>query len=181
LGDLSVLSYTKALEGRSKAKFDALPTPLPHASQTLNIESLEKKTLYQNLMPAGLAHLRKRNGVSVTLSKSSFQQNQHTAIRSRLPLKTHSMGAQVYHCFTGPFHCHGFGRYLASCFSYFPPLAKYWLFFIPLDVTCFPKGNFTQRLKLTLITCIRAPVLALWLALSLLALGLINDLYFKKD
>ena len=59
---------------------------------------------------------------------------------------------------------------LLPAFHYFPPLGEYDFSLSPWrDV--FSQGEFYAGLKLTLITGIGAPVLALWLALSLLAWG----------
>ena len=67
---------------------------------------------------------------------------------------------------------------LLPAFHYFPPLGEYGFSLSPWrDV--FSQGEFYAGLKLTLITGIGAPVLALWLALSLLAWGYQRS-FFKK-
>lgn len=67
---------------------------------------------------------------------------------------------------------------LLPAFHYFPPLGEYDFSLSPWrDV--FSQGEFYAGLKLTLITGIGAPVLALWLALSLLAWGYQRP-FFKK-
>jgi putative thiamine transport system permease protein len=67
---------------------------------------------------------------------------------------------------------------LLPAFHYFPPLGEYDFSLSPWR-NVFSQGEFYAGLKLTLITGIGAPVLALWLALSLLAWGYQRP-FFKK-
>ncbi|MFT4574239.1 MAG: putative thiamine transport system permease protein, partial [Marinomonas primoryensis] len=67
---------------------------------------------------------------------------------------------------------------LLPAFHYFPPLGEYDFSLSPW-YNVFSQGEFYAGLKLTLITGIGAPVLALWLALSLLAWGY-QQPFFKK-
>jgi putative thiamine transport system permease protein len=67
---------------------------------------------------------------------------------------------------------------LLPAFHYFPPLGEYDFSLSPW-YNVFSQGEFYAGLKLTLITGIGAPVLALWLALSLLAWGYQRP-FFKK-
>ena len=67
---------------------------------------------------------------------------------------------------------------LLPAFHYFPPLGEYGFSVSPW-INVFSQGEFYAGLKLTLITGIGAPILALWLALSLLAWGYQRP-FFKK-
>ncbi|RNF51999.1 ABC transporter permease [Marinomonas hwangdonensis] len=67
---------------------------------------------------------------------------------------------------------------LLPAFQYFPPLGEHRMAFTPWQ-NLFAQGEFYASLKLTLITGIVAPVIALWLALSLLAWGY-ERAFFKK-
>ncbi|QUX92038.1 ABC transporter permease [Marinomonas sp. A3A] len=67
---------------------------------------------------------------------------------------------------------------LLPAFAYFPPLGEYDLSFSPWR-DLFTQGEFYASLKLTLITGIAAPLLALWFALSLLAWGYQRP-FFRK-
>ena len=67
---------------------------------------------------------------------------------------------------------------LLPAFAYFPPLGEYDLSLSPWR-DLFSQGEFYASLKLTLITGIAAPLLALWFALSLLAWGYQRP-FFRK-
>ncbi|WP_417537873.1 ABC transporter permease [Marinomonas sp.] len=67
---------------------------------------------------------------------------------------------------------------LLPAFAYFPPLSEYDLSLSPWR-DLFSQGEFYASLKLTLITGIAAPLLALWFALSLLAWGYQRP-FFRK-
>lgn len=67
---------------------------------------------------------------------------------------------------------------LLPAFAYFPPLGEYNLSFTPW-YNLFAQGEFYASLKLTLVTGIAAPLLALWFALSLLAWGYQRP-FFRK-
>lgn len=67
---------------------------------------------------------------------------------------------------------------LLPAFHYFPPLGEHSFSLSPWR-HLFAQGEFYAGLKLTLITGIGAPLLALWLALSLLAWGYQRP-FFKK-
>ncbi|NVK75373.1 MAG: ABC transporter permease [Oceanospirillaceae bacterium] len=67
---------------------------------------------------------------------------------------------------------------LLPAFAYFPPLDEYHFSLTPWR-DLFAQGEFYASLKLTLITGIGAPLLALWLAISLLAWGYQRP-FFRK-
>ncbi|QUX96119.1 ABC transporter permease [Marinomonas sp. CT5] len=67
---------------------------------------------------------------------------------------------------------------LLPAFAYFPPLDEYHFSLTPWR-DLFAQGEFYASLKLTLITGIGAPLLALWLAMSLLAWGYQRP-FFRK-
>ncbi|NLQ16197.1 ABC transporter permease [Marinomonas sp. M1K-6] len=67
---------------------------------------------------------------------------------------------------------------LLPAFAYFPPLGEYDVSLTPWR-NLFAQGEFYASLKLSLITGIGAPLLALWLALSLLAWGY-QQAFFRK-
>ncbi len=67
---------------------------------------------------------------------------------------------------------------LLPAFAYFPPLGEYDLSLSPWR-DLFSQGEFYASVKLTLITGIAAPLLALWFALSLLAWGYQRP-FFRK-
>ncbi|WP_111636941.1 ABC transporter permease [Marinomonas shanghaiensis] len=67
---------------------------------------------------------------------------------------------------------------LLPAFAYFPPLGEYTVSLAPWR-NLLSQGEFYASLKLTLITGIVAPLLALWLALSLLAWGYQRP-FFRK-
>lgn len=67
---------------------------------------------------------------------------------------------------------------LLPAFQYFPPLSEHQMAFTPWQ-NLFAQGEFYASLKLTLITGILAPIISLWLALSLLAWGY-ERAFFKK-
>ncbi|WP_219702784.1 ABC transporter permease [Marinomonas lutimaris] len=69
---------------------------------------------------------------------------------------------------------------LLPAFAYFPPLGEYNLSFTPW-YNLFAQGEFYASLKLTLITGIAAPLLALWFALSLLAWGYQRPFFQKIE
>lgn len=69
---------------------------------------------------------------------------------------------------------------LLPAFAYFPPLGEYGLSFSPWR-DLFTQGEFYASLKLTLITGIAAPLLALWFALSLLAWGYQRPFFRKVE
>ncbi|GAB3478283.1 ABC transporter permease [Marinomonas epiphytica] len=67
---------------------------------------------------------------------------------------------------------------LLPAFHYFPPIGEYQFSLEPWRAL-FSQGEFYGSLKLTLITGIGAPILSLWIALSLLAWGYQKP-FFKK-
>lgn len=67
---------------------------------------------------------------------------------------------------------------LLPTFAYFPPLGEYHLSLSPWR-DLFSQGEFYASLKLTLITGIASPLLALWFALSLLTWGYQRP-FFRK-
>ncbi|GGN37790.1 MULTISPECIES: ABC transporter permease [Marinomonas] len=67
---------------------------------------------------------------------------------------------------------------LLPAFAYFPPLGEHTISLAPWR-QLFDQGEFYASLKLTLITGIGAPILSLWLALSLLAWGYQRP-FFRK-
>ena len=69
---------------------------------------------------------------------------------------------------------------LLPAFAYFPPLGEYDLSFSPWR-DLFTQGEFYASLKLTLVTGIAAPLLALWFALSLLAWGYQRPFFRKVE
>ncbi|RBP79167.1 ABC transporter permease [Marinomonas rhizomae] len=69
---------------------------------------------------------------------------------------------------------------LLPAFQYFPPLGEYNISLIPWR-NLFAQGEFYASLKLTLITGIVAPVLALWFSLSLLAWGYQRPFFHKIE
>ncbi|RCW95368.1 ABC transporter permease [Marinomonas foliarum] len=69
---------------------------------------------------------------------------------------------------------------LLPAFAYFPPLGEYDLSLSPWR-DLFTQGEFYASLKLTLITGIAAPLLALWFALSLLAWGYQRPFFRKVE
>ncbi|MGO2355786.1 MAG: ABC transporter permease [Marinomonas foliarum] len=69
---------------------------------------------------------------------------------------------------------------LLPAFAYFPPLGEYNLSFSPWR-DLFTQGEFYASLKLTLVTGIAAPLLALWFALSLLAWGYQRPFFRKVE
>ncbi|WP_236037081.1 ABC transporter permease [Marinomonas vulgaris] len=69
---------------------------------------------------------------------------------------------------------------LLPAFQYFPPLGEYQLSLSPWR-DLFSHGEFYASLKLTLITGIGAPILSLWLALSLLAWGYQRPFFTKIE
>jgi putative thiamine transport system permease protein len=69
---------------------------------------------------------------------------------------------------------------LLPAFAYFPPLGEYNLSFSPWR-DLFTQGEFYASLKLTLITGIAAPLLALWFALALLAWGYQRPFFRKVE
>lgn len=69
---------------------------------------------------------------------------------------------------------------LLPAFAYFPPLGEYSISLVPWR-DLFAQGEFYASLKLTLITGIAAPLLALWFALSLLAWGYQRPFFSKVE
>lgn len=69
---------------------------------------------------------------------------------------------------------------LLPAFAYFPPLGEYSISLVPWR-DLFAQGEFYASLKLTLITGIVAPLLALWFALSLLAWGYQRPFFSKVE
>ncbi|WP_369921767.1 ABC transporter permease [Marinomonas polaris] len=69
---------------------------------------------------------------------------------------------------------------LLPAFAYFPPLGEYSISLVPWR-DLFAQGEFYASLKLTLITGIAAPLLALWFALSLLAWGYQRPFFQKIE
>lgn len=69
---------------------------------------------------------------------------------------------------------------LLPAFAYFPPLGEYDLSISPWR-DLFTQGEFYASLKLTLVTGIAAPLLALWFALSLLAWGYQRPFFRKVE
>ncbi|SHF59084.1 putative thiamine transport system permease protein [Marinomonas polaris DSM 16579] len=69
---------------------------------------------------------------------------------------------------------------LLPAFAYFPPLGEYSISLVPWR-NLFAQGEFYASLKLTLITGIAAPLLALWFALSLLAWGYQRPFFTKVE
>jgi putative thiamine transport system permease protein len=67
---------------------------------------------------------------------------------------------------------------LLPAFQYFPPIGEYHFSLAPWK-NMFSQGEFYASLQLTLITGIGAPILALWLAFSLLAWGYQRP-FFRK-
>jgi len=113
-------------------------------------------------MPAGVGALEKGMASALRFSKSSFNNKPHTQLRSKMPLKHIQWSQVLFTVFTGPSPFVIVWRYLASAFIISPHWAN--RNFFPLGVTMFPKGNFTQALKLTYPRGHWAPVLALWLS-----------------
>ncbi|MEO9654675.1 ABC transporter permease [Marinomonas sp.] len=69
---------------------------------------------------------------------------------------------------------------ILPAFHYFPPLGEY-QFSLTSWTKLFSQGEFHSSLKLTLITGIGAPILSLWLALSLLAWGYQKPIFAKLE
>ena len=69
---------------------------------------------------------------------------------------------------------------LLPAFQYFPPIGEYRFSLAPWQ-NMFAHSEFYASLKLTLITGIGAPLIALWLALSLLAWGYQRPFFHKVE
>ena len=69
---------------------------------------------------------------------------------------------------------------LLPAFQYFPPIGEYQFSLAPWQ-NMFAHSEFYASLKLTLITGIGAPLIALWLALSLLAWGYQRPFFHKIE
>jgi len=69
---------------------------------------------------------------------------------------------------------------LLPAFQYFPPIGEYHFSTEPWQ-NMFAKDEFYASLKLTLVTGIGAPLLAIWLAFSLLAWGYDRPFFHKVE